>query len=362
MSLFARIRNAFQSRVAATVARRHTLFPKIKFNSFIPVHYKRLKAYNPDIIYAHDLSTLPLASLVAREVGSKLVFDSHELETHRNPPLNWIQRKQVHSVEKKYLPRCNYVTTVCESIADVLSAEYNLPDVGIIYNAPYLNGGTSHPRWNGRAAFDLRADAGLSPNDFAIVYVGLITINRGIEFVLEAIEHLPTAIKLVAVGPGSEEKKAELIELAREKGLASRFIILDPVNPPDVFRYIRTADASIIPITPITLSYEVALPNKFFESGFSGLPIICADLVEMTKLMKEYQLGITYDALDVDKCADAILSVYKNPRRYAPSAENVRAFRKRFAWESQEPFIQDIAAQLIETGKVSKTTHGAARP
>ncbi len=331
-----------RAKLGRYVTRWQGLFPVIKFFSYIPVHYKRLRAFKPDIIYAHDLSALPLSSLVAQETGAKLVFDSHELEVHRNPPLGRLQRMQVKWIEKRYLPKCDFVTTVCESAEDVLRHEYKLKRTGLIYNAPRLRGGKSHARWERHKGVSFRGDAGLERDDFALTYVGLITRNRGIEFALNAIERLPEKIKLVAVGPGLPVIKARLRTYADRLGLSERFIMLDPVNPPDVYKYIKGADAAIIPIMPATLSYEIALPNKFFEAAFAGLPIISADLVEMKKLIEEYDLGVTYNALDEEECAAAILHAYKNRYTIKPSKENIQALRNRFSWETQEKFILSI--------------------
>lgn len=331
-----------KTKLAQILASKQKLLPAVKFNSFIPVHYQRLKAYKPDVIYAHDLSSLPLCHKVAEETGCKLIFDSHELEVHRNPPLGRIPRRQVHKTEQKYLPDCDFVTTVCESAENILRSEYGIKDTDLIYNAPALKPGRSHPRWERFSGVSIRADAGLNYSDFALVYVGLITVNRGIEFALRAIEHLPENIKLLALGPGTTQFKKELLKYAASLGLEERFVIMDPVNPPEVYKYIRNADAAIIPITPITLSYEVALPNKFFESAFAGLPIISADLVEITKLTKKYNLGVTYDALDEQACANAIFEVYENPNKYTPSQSDTAAFQKEFSWEAQEKRLVSI--------------------
>jgi len=349
----------FITKLAQILAGKQKTFPRIKFNSYIPVHYQRLKAFKPDVIYAHDLSSLPLCHKVAEETNCKLIFDSHELEIHRNPPLGRLARRQVHKTEKEYLPDCDFVTTVCESAENILRSEYGIRNTDLIYNAPALGGGRSHPRWERFSGVSIRSDAGLNYSDFALVYVGLITLNRGIEFALRAIEHLPENIKLLALGPGTSAFKKQLLRYAAELGLEERFTIMDPVNPPDVYKYIRNADAAIIPITPITLSYEVALPNKFFESAFAGLPIISADLVEITKLTNKYNLGITYDALDEQACANAILEVYENQAKYKPSSANTEAFQKEFSWEAQEKKLVNILDTVLSyDGAQERNGHG----
>ncbi|PHS26114.1 MAG: hypothetical protein COA85_06365 [Robiginitomaculum sp.] len=336
-----------KGRLGLFFARWQQHFPLIKFFSYVPVHYKRLTAFEPDIIYAHDLSALPVSAMAAKKTGARLVFDSHELEVHRNPPLGALQKAQVKWLEKKYLRKCDVVTTVCTSAENVLRHEYKLKNTALIYNAPGLKGGKSHPRWERHKGASFRGDAGLERDDFALVYVGLIARNRGIEFILRTIERLPEKIKLVTVGPGLPVMKSRLRAYADRLGLGERFIMLEPVNPPDVYKYIRGADAAIIPVMPATLSYEIALPNKFFEAAFAGLPIISADLVEMKKLIEEYDLGVYYDALDEEDCSAKILYAYKNRFSIKPSKENIQAFRQRFSWESQEALILSILNQQL---------------
>jgi len=340
------IKLKFKKIITSFIGKNYARWPKVKYNSFIPVHYNRIKSYNPDIIYSHDLTTLPVSEMLAKEIGCKLVFDSHELEAHRNPPLSPRQKQQVESVERKLLPKCDAVTTVCQSIADILEYEYKLKDIGLIYNAPYVSGGKSHPRWDSRKGINIRLDAKLEKTDFILVYVGLITVNRGIEFVLDAMVHLPEHIKLIAVGPGQSKIKKTLKNYAKKLELGKRFIILPPVNPPDVYSYISKADASIIPIAPATLSYELALPNKFFESAFSGLPIISADLIEIKKFIEKYKLGVTYDALNVQDLSRAISEVESNINKYKPSNENVTKFKNKYGWESQEPYMLSLLERL----------------
>lgn len=335
-------------KVQSFVALMQSRSPLAKLYSFVPVHYRLMEAYKPDIVFAHDLSTLALASKVADDVGAKLVFDSHELELHRNPPMSAYQKAQVEWIERHYLPRCDHVTTVCESIETILRAEYGLKNTSVFYNAPRLGKAVNHPRWERRSGGNLRYDAGLEDGDFALLYTGLITMNRGIEFTLETLVCLPEHIKLVALGPGSADMKSELTALAKSIGLSERFVILDPVNPSDVSRYASGADAAIIPIEPVTLSYEVALPNKFFESAFARLPIISADLIEISKFIERYGLGTTYRAADPVDCSNAIMRVHDRYEEYKISKEKANAFQAEYAWNVQEKRLVALADQLIE--------------
>jgi glycogen(starch) synthase len=303
--------------------------------SFVPSHYRTIKQFEPDIIQCHDLSTLPLGAICAKELGAKLIFDSHELEAFRNPPLPYFQRKQVEYLEGRYLPQCDAVTTVSDSIEEYLRTHFKLETTEVIVNSPKLVPGKSNPRWKRKQGYCIRTDFGAQPHEFLVVYVGLITVNRGLELALEAMAKLPEHYVLAAVGPYNVNVKRELIEMGETLGLGRRFRILDPVDPPTVYKYLRTADAAIMPSIPVTLSYELGLPNKFFECGFAGLPLISANSPEFKRLIEEFELGTTFDPLEVEDCIAAIHRVGRNKRAYRPKPENLRRFKEQYSWEAQ---------------------------
>jgi len=323
--------------------------PLTKALSFIPVHHRQIATWRPDIVHAHDLYTLPLAAKVAKEVDAKLIFDSHELEVHRNPPLSLGDRLQVQAIEKTYLPKCDAVTTVSESIAIHLEEQYGLGEIETLVNSPPLRPSPSNARWEREKRYNLRADAGLSKKDFALLYVGLVTVNRGLEIVLEALSELPERFKLVTLGPVNRSVQSDLLEMAREFEVADRFIMLDPVNPPDVSEYARTADAAVLPTLPLTLSYEFSLPNKLFECTFAGLPLIASDLPEMERKIIEFGLGVSYEAYNPSACAEAIRTVARDRSRFTPNRESLKRFIEQYCWEAQGERLLEVYKEISPT-------------
>ena len=89
------------------------------------------------------------------------------------------------------------------------------------------------------------------------------------------------------------------------------------------------------------------MPNKLFEASFAGLPIIAADLAEMSRFIKAHNLGVTYDALDQEACARTIMEVYRNVAAYRKSPEELAEYRAAFSWERQEEKIGRIVGSLV---------------
>ncbi len=64
----------------------------------------KITAWSPHIVHAHDGLSLPLLVHAAGHSNAVSVFDSHELEAHRNHPLIWAMRRRISALERRYLP------------------------------------------------------------------------------------------------------------------------------------------------------------------------------------------------------------------------------------------------------------------
>lgn len=331
-----------------TIVRRllmigHTFFV---YRTYDSVFGRRIDALKPDIIHSHDGVTLPAAAHAAKRTGAKLVFDSHELEVHRSPPLPYLRRIQVQRMEKKYLPQTDKVITVTERAADYLSGEYGIDRPVVLFNSPPEIPTEMPQKWEVYDRDDIRSDLHLHPKDFLFVYTGNITLNRGLELAIIALSKIQNfqdpnnrfgeSFHLAAVGKIQSGQDKAIIKLSEAYGLAGRVHLLEPVAPHRVAKYVSTANASIIPILPVTLSYEFAMPNKLFEATLSGNPIICSDLLEMGPFVLDNALGLTYVADDPENCAIKMLELIRNYDCFQRTAARQAELSQKYSWEAQE--------------------------
>lgn len=314
------------NRTVAFIVRRYNAF--LKYQAFEDAADAAVRDWAPDVIHAHDLYTLPAGDGLAGRIGAKLVYDSHELETHRQPPPPQKVKEFIARLERRHIAQTSAVITVSDAIADHLAELYSIERPYVVRNAPRA------PTASTEDTSNIRDDLGLAAGDTLLVYVGLVTLNRGLDIALRAIASVP-GVTLAAVGPQRRESVDQLTTLAGDLGVVERFRILDPVEPDHVVDYVRSANAGIIPILPITLSYEYAMPNKLFEMAFAGLPIVASDLTEIGAFMRENDLGTTYAPHDVDACAAAIRSVLNEPARWWRSPDEIDAMRRAHDWTAQ---------------------------
>ena len=309
----------------------------------------------PDIVHAHDTMALLAAYHAAQRCGAKLIFDSHELETHRNPPQLWINRLQTRKIEAKYLPQAARVITVGQKIADHLKHEYAIEYPAVIYNSPPVGNWPIPKKWQRGVRSDVRQEAGLSADTVLMVYTGNIAINRGLEETIKGLalyqdEH-PTRplIHLAVVGRAVDSTLSALKALATAHGMEERLPFPPPVAANDVTRFISSASLAVIPILPETLSYQYAMPNKLFEAMLAGLPILGTDLAEMGPFIRRHALGETYDSRSTTEFSQS-LKVLLDPTdpSTVPDAERYSKLAEQFGWEHQSERLLDVYKKVLD--------------
>lgn len=313
-----------------------------------------LRDFRPDVIHAHDGVTFPTAARVADEVGAKLILDNHELEAHRSPPLSALKRRQVEAIERRILPKADRTMTVTELAADYLADHYGIRRPVVVYNAPPARPGAIGKRWDVLDREDVRSDLRLHPRDFLFVYTGNITLNRGLELAIIALSRLQgfndpngrfRTYGLAVVGKPQSNQDRVIRKMA--EAYAVPLHILEPVAPHRVASYISTANASIIPIMPVTLSYEYAMPNKLFEAMLSGNPIIASDLLEMGPFIHDNGLGLTYSADSPDDCAEKMIELITRFPEFERSPQRQSELEAAYAWEAQEKKLLEMYRELF---------------
>lgn len=299
----------------------------------------RVAINNPATIYhANDLNTLPVAWFVAKRCGAKLVYDSHELYVEKNmlrPPGRMI--KFLLSLLEAFLIRkANAVITVNESIADELSRRYRIKTPTVVMNAPSLANKPVKRNANLlREALHVNSDYRL------LLYLGLITFNRGLEKMIESLIYLPDCY-LVLMGYGTDEYKKQLLEVAQRNRIESRVTFFGPVPPDEVIMYAAGADLGVAPIENSCLSYYYCSPNKVFEYINAGLAVIASDFPELRRVIYQHHIGCTFDPGDPGDIARAVSYVLEDAERWYRMKQNTLAASQCYNWENESKKLLNL--------------------
>ena len=282
----------------------------------------------PDVVHANDANALVPALLICAGTRARIVYDSHELWRRRNIRQDrWLAPAAEAVIERFGIRRAGGVITVSGSIADWLQRTYRLPErPTLVRNIPTAR--TIPDPALGR----LRELTGLGPADKIVSYTGGITTGRGLEETVDAVALLPSDVHLVLLGYGDATYTAGLLRRAREAGVAERVHLAGSVPSAQVPQTLADADAAVVYVRPICLSYLYSLPNKLFESIHAGLPIVAADLPDTAAIVRQYGVGEVFDAGTPEELAAAIQQVLADPSGYRAAARKAAA---ELTWEHE---------------------------
>jgi len=265
------------------------------FNEFIyfKLYEKELKSIilknKPDIIYIHEFKAL----LILRKIyknnlllfkDTKFIYDAHEIECFRNPPKNFFIRLIIEHIEIKFIKDTkSKIVSVSHGICNYYRNKFkNSKKVFLIKNLPskisfrnnlddenYLRvSNIKKLFFNDIQKYD-QAKLG--------IYVGNITLNRGIEETIELVNSYPNVYLAIIGNFSNKNFHNRITKLNYDK---SRIKIFGEVHNELLVNFIKTADFAFVPTLPVTLSYYYSSPNKLHESKAANLPIFAQNLPE----------------------------------------------------------------------------------
>lgn len=294
------------------------------------------KRFRPDVVHANDANTLPPALALRLLCRSRIVYDSHELWTRRNVlRRRWLAPHVEALIERVGVRRAHAVITVSDSIAAWMQEQFRLRRKPVVVrNIPRRQGPLPTPG-QGR----LRELAGLDPEQQVIVYCGGLAPGRGLEETIEALAQLPERMHLVLLGWGAPGYVASLLQQAREQQVAERVHIVPPVPSVEVPITMADADAAVVFVRPVCLSYRYALPNKLFESIHAGLPIVAGDLPDIAAVVRGTGAGELFAVEDPLALAAAVRTVIADP---APYRDAARRAARELDWRHEAAALVQV--------------------
>lgn len=273
-----------------------------------------------DVYHSHDLNTLYVGhACKRRRPGSRLVYDSHELQTERSRMGFWWKKWALWN-ERRWLPSADAMIVASPPWIDHnrnLYGHVPEPSVAVI-NVPEMT--VVEPR-------DLRPPLGLAPGTPILLYQGSIQENRGIEPAIDAVELLDDVV-LVIVGYGYYRDALE--DRVAARGLKDRVRFFGPIPNEDLLHWTASADVGLCNIVNASLSYYTTLPNKLFEYVMAEVPVLGSDSPGIGRVVEETGVGEVVDPIDPQSLATATRKILADPEPYRAAC---RRARERYNWE-----------------------------
>lgn len=281
------------------------------------------------VYVAHDLPQLPVALMAAMYHGSYVVYDSHELY----PEQSFVRKSKemLSAMETHLAPRADAVIVVNQSMTDEMKLRYGI-DSEVILNCPSFD-----PRLLPvRRTNKLRESLGIPESMQILLYQGnIVSKIRNLENVIRAMTLIRRSdVALVLMGPDNGGGR-DLVGLAAESQLLGRTVFFHPaVKQSELLGYTASADAGLIPYTPVDWNTKFCTPNKLYEFIVAGLPILANDLPELIRFVETLGIGANLPMGSAEEVAQAIDSFFAADReRFRRTLAEVS---ERFVWQNGE--------------------------
>jgi len=318
---------------------RHTCFYN-EFLYYVPIVLKQNIVY--DYVWANDLPDLKPALRIKNKLGSKVIYDSHEifvgtLNQFFPQKAKWY-KSILHKAalftmtvlgnrnEKKMVKSVDEFVTTSISFKEHFQKKFNRKDIRIVMNCPNRQTATN--------SFDFRSKYNLSQTTFILLFQGRLNAGRALIEMVESIKFVNDNVHLFVIGDGPLKK--DMQKRVDELSLQNKIHFIGEVPSSELLRYTRGADAGVNLQASINISKHLASANKLFEYTHSGIPTIGTDVPENRRIIEKYDLGLLVKnnpreiANAIDLMSEMDLSRFKG---------NCKRAADEYCWENQEKVI-----------------------
>jgi hypothetical protein len=279
------------------------------------------KTCKADLWLGNDWTSLPIVARLARAQNVPYLYDTHELaadEFNESRRWRYLERPIRRAIEAKFIAGAAVVSTVSQGIAERLRDLYRLaiPPL-VVRSTPPLHPVAYRP-----------------PGErIRVLYHGAVWQHRGLEACIRSVAQWRPEFDLTIRGPVSDLYRAVLEHEIDAAGVRGRVHIVPPVPMVDLVREAAAFDIGLFALPGHSRHNRYALPNKFFEYTMAGLALCISDLPEMSRLLREYDLGRLIAAVEPSAIAASINGLDR--AAIASYKRNALAAAQELNWERE---------------------------
>ena len=292
---------------------------------------KRAIAKDYDLYYCHELDPL-LYSFILRWMKNKpIIWDCHEYLVPMKKELQGNLSAMFTDIGIKIAaPRINHIITVDNLLGRQLT---KLNKVTVVPNYPTLN---DFPMPERRLEYE-------TPN---FLYVGGLTIERGIKIMIEAFSVVKKQIdsKLTLAG-GFYDKKLEKWAKDFDKENKLEIDWKGWVNYRDLAPIFSRASIGLCLLQDQD-RYDRAISTKIFEYLIMGVPVLTSKGYLVERLIERGRCGRTVDATNIEEVSTEMINLLKNSDLKELGYNGLNFSRNKFVWEKREKNLLKVIDSL----------------
>lgn len=290
-----------------------------------------------DLLIANDLDTLLPNFLISKLTKTPLIYDSHEYYCGVPELINRPKTQKFwRTIEKFCFPKLKDVITVNQSIADIYKQEYGI-DLYVVRNIPSKKHITN---------LASKRELKIPENQNILILQGSgINIDRGTEELVEAMLLVKNAVLLI-IGGGDVIPK--LKQMVKNKKLSDKIQFIDKQVFEKLYNYTVYADLGLTLDKDTNINYRFSLPNKLFDYIHAGVPVLASDLIEIKKIILQFQVGEILPSHNPAEMAKKINEMLENKEQLAVYKKNTKKASEELCWENESKTLKNIFSQYLK--------------
>ena len=301
------------------------------------------------ILHCHDRVMLHLGTIIKKQQPqARLIYESRELfhqwPLHVSAPgfmlwlKSWIVRKLEVRKEKADGQKADFLITVNQSIADILSKYFHLKTEAVVTrNIPRYEAVLSRSDY-------LRNKFSIDAANKIVVYIGghLYRNTLRMEQAIEEIVKVPNISVVIITGDDSHSQWFK--QWAEDNNWKNVFF--HPLIPiTQITSVLSGCDVGIVSAwNKNDLSYWLALDNKLFSYIMAEIPILATAQPEYKKIVEENNVGTCVDPDIPGAFAKGLKQVLLHPDNFHP--ELVKA-KQKLNWEQEQKNLLKLYNLII---------------
>ena len=287
-----------------------------------------------DVIHAHDFDTLPLAIILRKLHGCKVVYDVHDHYSSMIADVLPTRIARIVRLTEKFFIR--YTDANIAATEELGRLIFGATPFITVMNAKDLRD------------FDIPAERldefrkEQNPEGrFLIVYIGILKLWTPLPSIIEAVKGMDDVLLLIG-GDGPHREK--ILRMIKE---ASNIRYLGWVNKRYVPLYTSIADVVILPSNSNKEYTRVAVANKLMEALAAGKPIIAGKNTAGERIVKECNAGLLCNFGDVECLRKSIRYLIENPDTKKEMGRNARKCAEdKYNWEIMKNRLLGLYSKL----------------
>lgn len=312
-------KNDFDIKVIATVNADFNI-GQVSYYKFLFKVFLLLLKIKPNVIHAHDWYGLLPAFLFSILHKNILIYDAHELYFDRKRNF---RKNIILLIEKISISKTDRIINTNPYRAKIFNLIHRTKNITIISNKYYSN--------------NLRKSLNKNSSSVNVVYMGVISLDRGIEAWINSISEINN-IKFHIIGNGPDYsylKSKYLSEKIKFYGMMTHQEMQDTMNSMHI---------GVISYNKEGLNNYYCEPNKVGEYAYFALPFISNYNYTLSSIVKRYKIGFTVNTIDKNTVKSIIDKIVIN---YDKIQENLVLYREENNWELESKTLIKMYESFI---------------